>query len=239
MCQRLYRESGRGSAGSRTFEGIYELPRTQRQKRQIFVVSPKCAHERPITQIEKSINFILLFYYLQNASYICSAGGVARKPHSKRRSGCPVNICLEVFGDRWSLLLVRDLMVRGYRMFKEFRESGDGIATHILSDRLQKLERAGIITAELEATDGRRVNYRLTEKGIDLAPVLLDLLIWGARHEPSGPSCSAILKMEKNREEILAEVERRWRERDSTPLIPRFDASVARNLGRTQQESLA
>lgn len=125
-----------------------------------------------------------------------------------------------MFGDRWSLLLVRDLMVRGYRTFKEFQESGEGIATNILSDRLQKLERAGIITAEVEATDGRRVNYRLTEKGIDLAPVLLDLLIWGARHEPSGPSCSAILKMEKNREEILAQVERRWRERDSTPLIP-------------------
>jgi DNA-binding HxlR family transcriptional regulator len=125
-----------------------------------------------------------------------------------------------VFGDRWSLLLVRDLMVRGYRTFKEFQESGEGIATNILSDRLQKLERAAIITAEVEATDGRRVNYRLTEKGIDLAPVLLDLLIWGARHEPSGPSCSAILKMEKNRAEILAQVERRWRERDSTPLIP-------------------
>lgn len=158
------------------------------------------------------------------------------KANSKHRSGCPVNICLEVFGDRWSLLIVRDLMVRGYRTFKEFQGSGEGIATNILANRLQRLETSGIVTRETEESDGRRVNYRLTEKGISLAPVLLDLLIWGARHEQADASCSLILKMEKNREEILAEVERRWRERDSTPLIPRFDAGVARHLGRSQRE---
>src|SRR5579864_8388031 len=101
----------------------------------------------------------------------------------KQRSGCPVSISLEMFGDRWSLLIVRDLMVRGLRTFKEFQQSGEGIATNILADRLRKLEAAGIITAEVERTDGRKVNYRLTEKGIDLAPVLLDLLIWSTRHE--------------------------------------------------------
>ena len=161
---------------------------------------------------------------------------MAGKSKPKHRSGCPVNICLEVFGDRWSLLIVRDLMVRGYHTFKEFQASGEGIASNILADRLQKLEASGIISAEAERTDGRRVNYRLTQKGIELAPVLLDLLIWGARHEPADASCALILKMEKNREQILAEVERRWRERDSTPLIPRFDAGVARHLGRPQRE---
>lgn len=126
--------------------------------------------------------------------------------------------------------------MRGYRTFKEFQASGEGIATNILADRLQRLEAAGIINAEPEETDARKINYRLTKKGIDLAPVLLDLLIWGARHEPADASCSLILKMEKNREQILAEVERRWRERDSTPLIPRFDAAAARQLGRTQRQ---
>ena len=115
---------------------------------------------------------------------------MAGKAKPKHRSGCPVNMCLEVFGDRWSLLIVRDLMVRGYRTFKEFQESGEGIATNILADRLQKLEGAGILMSEPEATDGRRINYRLTEKGIDLAPMLLDLLIWGARHEQADASCS-------------------------------------------------
>jgi DNA-binding HxlR family transcriptional regulator len=161
---------------------------------------------------------------------------VPRGSSPKRRSGCPVNICLEVFGDRWSLLIVRDLMVRGYRTFKEFQSSGEGIASNILADRLRKLEAAGIINREAEASDGRKVNYRLTEKGIDLAPVLLDLLIWGAHHEPADASCSLILRMEKNREEILAEVKRRWWERDSTPLIPTFNADMARQLGRTQKQ---
>lgn len=141
---------------------------------------------------------------------------------SKRRSECPVSISLERFGDRWSLLIIRDLMVRGFRTFKEFQESGEGIATNILSDRLQKLEAAGIITAETDQTDGRRVNYRLTEKGIDLAPLLLELLIWGARHEETGAPCALIVNMEKNRAKVLAEVRRRWRDRDSTPLLPKF-----------------
>lgn len=143
-------------------------------------------------------------------------------PKSKRRSGCPVSISLELLGDRWSLLIVRDLMVRGLRTFKEFQESGEGIASNVLADRLQKLEAAGIIAAEADETDGRRVNYRLTEKGIDLAPVLLELLIWGARHEETGAPCAAIEEMAKNREAVVAEARRRWQERDSTPLIPKF-----------------
>jgi DNA-binding HxlR family transcriptional regulator len=161
---------------------------------------------------------------------------VAGRVKLKHRSGCPVNMCLEVFGDRWSLLIVRDLMVRGYRTFKEFQESGESIASNILADRLQKLEAAGILRSEPEATDRRKINYRLTEKGIDLAPILLDLLIWGARHQQADASCSLILKMEKNRDEILSEVQRRWRERDSTPLIPRFDSGVARSLGTSATE---
>jgi DNA-binding HxlR family transcriptional regulator len=133
-----------------------------------------------------------------------------------------VSISLEAFGDRWSLLIIRDLMVRGFRTFKEFQDSGEGIATNILADRLQKLEAAEIITAETEETDGRRINYRLTEKGIDLAPVLLELLVWGARHEETGMPCALISKMEKHREEFLAEVRRRWRDGDTTPLLPKF-----------------
>jgi DNA-binding HxlR family transcriptional regulator len=157
-----------------------------------------------------------------------------RQSNAKRRSGCPVSVSLEVFGDRWSLLIVRDLMVRGYRTFKEFLGSGEGIASNVLADRLQRLESSGIIGAEREESDNRRINYRLTEKGIDLAPVMLDLLIWGARHEQMGASCSLLLRMEKNREEILYEVRRRWENRDPTPLIPQFDSGVARGLGRSR-----
>jgi DNA-binding HxlR family transcriptional regulator len=127
-----------------------------------------------------------------------------------------------MLGDRWSLLIIRDLMVRGYRTFKEFQSAGEGIATNILADRLRKLEAAGIIVAGAEKADGRKVNYRLTEKGIDLAPVLLELLIWGARHEETGAPCAVMDEMEKNRRQVLSETRRRWQEQDPTPILPKF-----------------
>lgn len=140
------------------------------------------------------------------------------KSKGKRRSACPVSVSLEVFGDRWSLLIVRDLMIRGFRTFKEFQESGEGIATNILADRLKKLEATGIITAEVDEADRRRVSYRLTDRGIDLAPVLLELLLWGARHNETAAPCALIEGMVKHRDLILAEVRRRWKDRDPTPL---------------------
>ena|SRR5438270_5284532 len=138
-----------------------------------------------------------------------------RKP---TRSDCPVSIALEVIGDRWSLLIVRDMVVRGFSTFKQFQNSGERIATNILADRLLRLRRAGILTAERGAEDGRSVHYRLTQKGIDLAPTVLELLIWGARHEGSGERCAAIEQMERYRTAMLDEARRRWRERDPRPL---------------------
>lgn len=138
-------------------------------------------------------------------------------PH---RSGCPVNICLEVFGDRWSLLIVRDLMVRGFRTFRDFENAGEGIATNILADRLHRLCRAGIVQAERDPADGRQKEYRLTEKGIDLAPVLLELLIWGAKHEKTSAPSKVISQMAQNRGAVLEETRRRWKERDPRALLP-------------------
>lgn len=143
---------------------------------------------------------------------------MSRRSKPKRRSGCPVSISLEILGDRWSLLIVRDMMVRAFRTFKQFQQSGEGIATNILADRLKRLEAAGIIATEPDEEDRRRVTYRLTEKGIDLAPVLLDLLIWGAHHEETSAPCAAIDMMAQDRAAILGEVRRRWAERDNRPL---------------------
>ena len=163
-----------------------------------------------------------------------SVRAVKGKLRPKQRSGCPVSISLEALGDRWSLLIIRDMMVRAFRTFKQFQESDEKIATNILADRLRKLGEAGIITAEPEKSDGRKVNYRLTEKGIDLAPVVLDLLIWGTRHEETGAPNAVVEKMAANRDEVLAEVRRRWRERDPVPFLPSF-ANVGgdRNPSRT------
>lgn len=143
-----------------------------------------------------------------------------KRPKPHHRSGCPVSISLEVIGDRWSLLIIRDLMVRGFRTFRDFESSGEGIATNILAERLRRLRQAGIVETEADAGDRRKVNYRLTEKGIDLAPVLFDLLVWGASHEKTGAPRDVISEMARNREAVIAETRRRWRDRDPTPLLP-------------------
>jgi DNA-binding HxlR family transcriptional regulator len=148
-----------------------------------------------------------------------------RPRRAGRRSGCPVSIALETFGDRWSLLVIRDLMVRGGSTFSDFLASGEGIASNVLAERLQRLRRAGIVDAERCANDGRKVSYRLTAKGIDLAPVLLELLIWSARHERTSAPCGFVAEVEARRAEFLAEVRRRWAAGDRTPLLPRFGAS--------------
>jgi DNA-binding HxlR family transcriptional regulator len=142
-----------------------------------------------------------------------------------------VSISLDILGDRWSLLIVRDLMVRGYRTFSEMEHDGDGIATNILSDRLRKLETAGILGAE-SAPDGRSNSYRLTEKGIALGPVMLELLIWAARHEATGAPCEVIDHLANNRQAVLVETYRRWKERDPMPLIPPFQPLPERHARR-------
>jgi DNA-binding HxlR family transcriptional regulator len=157
---------------------------------------------------------------------------VAQKAKSKHRSGCPVCVSLEQFGDRWSLLIIRDMMVRGYRTFREFQRAGEGIATNVLSSRLRKLEAAGIVSAERSAEDGRSIHYRLTEKGIALAPMMLELLLWAAKYEDTAAPCGFVEQMEKNRAGVLAETHRRWAEHDPTPILPPFAPRGRRGASR-------
>jgi DNA-binding HxlR family transcriptional regulator len=162
-----------------------------------------------------------------------------RDRRSERRSGCPVSIALDLFGDRWSLLIVRDIMVRGYRTFREFQHSGEGIATNILSDRLQRLEAGGIVETEAAGSDGRSLHYRLTPKGIALAPVLLEILIWGARHQQTDAPCAVVDEMEQNRAVVLAETRRRWEQRDPTPLIPPFNSHLSASHSAREKNNAA
>lgn len=164
---------------------------------------------------------------------------MARTSKAKPRSGCPVSASLDLLGDRWSLLIVRDMMVRGYRTFREFQRAGESIATNILTDRLQRLEEGGILKREAAVEDGRSTHYRLTAKGIALAPVLLEFLIWGAHYEKTDAPCAAIDAMAKNRAAVIAETYRRWEQRDPTPLIPPFQArkKATRTKAKTKSNS--
>jgi DNA-binding HxlR family transcriptional regulator len=127
----------------------------------------------------------------------------------KRRSGCPLNASVEMLGDRWSLLVVRDMMIRGFQTYKEFLESDERIATNILADRLRKLEAHGIISAQPDAADGRKVAYLLTSKGVDLAPVLVEMVLWAARHEETGNQ-ALVHALQTNKQSVVAEVRERW-----------------------------
>ena len=139
-----------------------------------------------------------------------------RRDGPKRRSGCPLNASVETLGDRWSLLIIRDMMLRGFRSYKEFIESHERIATNILADRLRKLEAYGIITTEPDPTDGRKLIYSLTAKGIDLAPVLTEMVLWAAAHEETGNQ-ELVRQMQRDKEQFIAAIRQRWAEKIVRP----------------------
>jgi DNA-binding HxlR family transcriptional regulator len=102
-----------------------------------------------------------------------------------RRSGCPINLTLEVVGDKWSLLVVRDMMFGNRRHFRELLvKSEEGIASNILADRLKRLTEQGIASKADDPTHKQKAVYSLTEKGIELLPILAQMSGWGFRHLP-------------------------------------------------------
>jgi DNA-binding HxlR family transcriptional regulator len=99
------------------------------------------------------------------------------------RSHCPINFALEIFGDRWSLLIIRDMVFRGKRTYGEFLASEEGFATNILAGRLERLMGSGILERKPDPGDGRKDVYSLTEKGLDLIPMLFEMTAWSAKHD--------------------------------------------------------
>jgi DNA-binding HxlR family transcriptional regulator len=104
--------------------------------------------------------------------------------HRMPRSYCPINLSLEIFGDRWTLLVLRDMMFAGKRTFRELLVSDERIATNILTDRLKLLVAQGIVTKHGDPAHKQRAIYRLTDKGIELLPIIVQIGAWGSRHVP-------------------------------------------------------
>jgi DNA-binding HxlR family transcriptional regulator len=108
-----------------------------------------------------------------------------------QRSGCPINLTLEALGDRWSLLVIRDLMFGNRRHFRELlTKSEEGIASNILADRLKRLLEAGFVTRADDPSHKQKAIYSLTEKSIQLVPLLAHMGAWGARHTDASHSLS-------------------------------------------------
>jgi DNA-binding HxlR family transcriptional regulator len=99
------------------------------------------------------------------------------------RSHCAVNYGVEIFGDRWSLLIIRDIVFAGKKTYGQFLKSQEGIATNVLASRLAFLEAQGILSKAPSPDDGRKDFYALTEKGLDLIPIVLNIVLWSARHD--------------------------------------------------------
>ena len=116
------------------------------------------------------------------------------------RSHCSVNYGLEIFGDKWSLLIVRDIVFAGKKTYGEFLKSEEGFATNILASRLAFLEEQGILSKAPSSADKRKDLYTLTEKGLDLIPILLDIVVWSAKHDPKSNA--------RRRKEFIARLNR-------------------------------
>ena len=119
---------------------------------------------------------------------------------------------LDLFGDRWTLLVIRDMVLKGAATYTEFLKAGEGISTNILADRLRRLEDQGIVTKHDDAEHGAKYRYRLTKKGLGLVAVLVEMIRWSARHQPSTP-VSRTLRQRLDREprKVVDEFVRRAR----------------------------
>ena len=101
-----------------------------------------------------------------------------------KRSGCPISCALDFMGDKWSLLILRDMIFMKKQYYKDFLASPEGIATNILADRLKRMEGEGLIEKQQDPDNKRQMIYSLTDKGLALTPVLVELVYWGAKHDP-------------------------------------------------------
>lgn len=126
------------------------------------------------------------------------------------RSHCPLNFTLELLGDRWSLLLLRDVLIVGKRRFSELLESPEGIATNILSERLQRLQTNALLQRRDDPDDARRAIYEPTEKALALLPAILELIRWGATHDPDTSAPPAFVqRIFAERDAVVAEIRSR------------------------------
>jgi DNA-binding HxlR family transcriptional regulator len=122
-----------------------------------------------------------------------------------RQSGCPVAFSLDIFGDKWTLLVIRDLALLGKRHYGEFLDSPEGIATNILADRLNKLEQEKIISKTHDPANQTKYIYSLTEKGLGLLPILLEMAIWGSEHDPNTAAPKQFIQqIKKDRNGVVA-----------------------------------
>ena len=127
--------------------------------------------------------------------------------NQKRKSDCPINFALEMFGDRWTFLIVRDLMFKGKHYYGEFLKMEEKIATNILADKLALLEQSGIVTRTIDDAHNSKKIYKLTKKGIDLLPLLTEAILWSAKYDKAtAADAKFVRKAKKDRESLFIKI---------------------------------
>jgi DNA-binding HxlR family transcriptional regulator len=130
-----------------------------------------------------------------------------KQSDNRRRSPCPISCGLDVLGDKWTLLIIRDLMFRDKRSYGEFHAAGEHIATNILADRLKKLESENFVKKSVDPNNKSKYRYRLTEKGVDLLPMLLEFIAWSTKHIPGTATPKEFIdQLENDRESLIASI---------------------------------
>ncbi len=137
----------------------------------------------------------------------------------KNRSDCPISCSLDVFGDKWSLLVIRDIMLRGKVSYSDFLESEEKIATNILVNRLSLLESEGIVSKKVSTTNKSKFIYSLTQKGIDLLPIIIEIMDWGARYHENCPRREVGIQIQQDKAKVLATYFKKLQNRFGTTLV--------------------
>ena len=136
-------------------------------------------------------------------------------PARKRALQCPIDYAVTIFGDRWSMLILRDLLLANRRHYGELAAAKEGIASNVLAARLRKLQASGLIVARRASDDGRRIFYEVTDKALDLVPVLLEIGRWSAKHAETAAPPAWVRRFDADRDELVRDLIRAARQRQA------------------------
>ena len=131
----------------------------------------------------------------------------------KKRSDCPISCSLDIIGDKWSLLIIRDVMLRGKMSYSEFLNSEERIATNILVSRLSILEGEKILVKDVSPGNKSKYIYSLTQKGADLLPIIIELMDWGAKYNKNCPRKELGQKIKKDKAAVIRQLSERLRDK--------------------------
>lgn len=129
----------------------------------------------------------------------------------EKRSTCPINYSVEIFGDKWMILLLRDLMFNGKNSFLEFRASEEKISSAVLTEKLNMLLNEGIVSKVTSPKNASKFLYLLTDKGIELVPVMIEILNWGSSYNPTGGPKSWLDRIKQNKKKAIMELQDKLR----------------------------